>query len=256
MLTNVDSIEFNYSEEDKKLFKPEQREHWKNIQRHYLDLRKKCLQEITLPQSGTHREWITSRVNYHTSPSLIRLLYLTEGFCNSSKTFNAVSSAVLVKAMVEIPLHLGYITWILSEHNSFEEIKSELHKLAFGNRDPESGLTTSGKVTQKILYTRSDEMVKKIFKKNPSAINIFESLYKDANATGHHNYEARMLTGIQNKDTWKAKDRKESFVFFSNNIFQFFMHCDAVLGMSGLLLKAIDHYLSHLPLNFPGHETT
>ena len=249
--TNIDSIVFDFSEEDKKLFSDDQKRHWANIQGFYEKLKARCSGEIEIPISASHKEWITARVNLHITTSLMRLLYLVEGFCGVTKNFNSVASAVFVKAMTEVPLHLGYLVWILVEHNDFESIRIELSKLAFGNRDKGVGLTVSSKISQKDLYTHSDAMIGKFFKDQPSTINIFETLYKEANATGHHNYEGRnMLCGLQNNSTWYAKDRKELFVFYSNNIFQFFMHCDAILGMSHVFLNAIDHYLNQLPDNF------
>lgn len=250
MQTNISSINFDYSERDKKLFQPETHKHWENISKDYNILRKKRIKKIDLVQSGSHKDWITSRVNLHVSQSLFRMLYLVEEFRNSTVSFNSVAGAALIKSIVEIPLHFGYILWVLSEIHDFEKIRTELGKIAFGNRSEKSGLTTSGKITHAELYKKSDTMIKKLFKGKDSDIQIFESMYKDANATGHHNYEARMLTGIQNKDIWKAGDRKKLFVFFSNNIFPFFMHCDAALSMSTVLLKAIDHYLKHMPTNF------
>ena len=249
--TNLNSIALNFSEEDKKLFSEEQKRHWENIQKFYEKLQKRCLPEVKTPISASHKIWITARVNLHTTTSLMRLLYLVEGFRDVSEKFNGVASAVFIKAMTEVPLHLGHLVWILSEHNDFESIRAELSKLAFGNRDKGVGLTVSSKISQKDLYTHSDAMIKKFFKDQPSTINIFETLYKEANATGHHNYEGRnLLCGVQNDDTWRAKDRKEWFKFISNNIFQFFMHCDAILGMSDVFLSAIDHYLNQMPENF------
>lgn len=249
--TNINLIAFDFSEEDKKLFSDDQKQHWANIENFYEKLKNRCLPEIEIPASASHKKWITARVNLHTTTSLMRLLYLAEGFCGVSKNFNAVASAVFAKGMIEIPLHLGHLAWILAEHNDFESIRTELHKLAFGNRNKETGLTTSSKISQKDLYTHSDEMIKKLFKGQSTTINIFETLYKEANATGHHNYEGRnVLCGVQNNDIWHAKDRKEWFVFISNNIFQFFMYCDATMEMSDIFLKAIDHYLNQLPENF------
>jgi hypothetical protein len=249
--TNTNSINLVFNEEDTKLFSDDQKRHWENTQKFYGKLRERCLPDIEIPISTSHKKWITARVNLHTTTSLMRLLYLVEGFCDVSKKFNAVASAVFVKAMTEIPLHLGYLVWILAEHNDFESIRTELSKLAFGNRDKGVGLTVSSKISQKDLYTHADAMIKKFFKDQPSTINIFETLYKEANATGHHNYEGRnLLCGVQNDDTWHAKDRKEWFVFMSNNIFQFFMHCDAILGMSDVFLNAIDYYLNQMPENF------
>ena len=249
--TNNKLIALHYNEEDKKLFNDNQKRYWENIQKFYEKLQKRCLPEITIPKSASHKEWITARVNLHTTTSLMRLLYLVEGFIGVSESFNAVASAVFVKGMTEVPLHLGHLAWILSEHNDFESIRTELFKLAFGNRDKGIGLTVSSKISQKDLYIHSDAMIKKFFKNQPTTINIFETLYKEANAIGHHNYEGRnLLCGVQNSDTWRMKDRKEWFVFISNNIFQFFMHCDAILTMSDIFLNAVDHYLNQLPENF------
>jgi hypothetical protein len=200
-----------------------------------------------LPQSGIHKDWLKARVDLHVTTSLMRLLYLVESFVDSANKFNAVACAIHIKAMAEIPMHLGYINWVLYSHNSFGEIKEHLHKIAFGNRSKESGLTKSAKVSQKDLYKHSDEMLKKFFKHDQKSINMMERLYKEANATGHNNYEGRMLTGVQHGDTWTPRDRKEWFVFYSSNIFQFFLHCDLALGVSSTFLKAIDHYFDEIP---------
>src|SRR3989344_1485744 len=211
--TNIDSVSFNFSEEDKKLFTNQQHEHWKNIEECYIKLKSRCIEKIELPQSGTHKEWIASRVALHTTPSIMRMLYLTEAFCEAAKSFNSVSCAALIKALTEIPLHFGYIVWVLDSTKDFEVIREKMRALAFGHIDSKIGLTTRSNVSQKELYERSDEMMKKFFKEHPSSINLFETMYKESNATGHHNYEARMLCGLQNGDTWSAKSRKEQFVF-------------------------------------------
>ncbi len=249
--TTANSITFRYSEEDKRLFKDDQKQRWKSIEHFYQKLRERCLEEVDIPISASHKAWISARVNLHITTSLMRLLYLTESLRDASINFNSVAAAIHIKAMVEIPLHLGYLVWILDGHGDFQSIRRELSKIAFGNRDKQTGLTASNKISQRTFYTRSDAMIKKFFKDEPSNINIFETLYKEANATGHHNYEARnLLCGVQNNDVWCVKDRKEWFVFISNNIFQFFMHCEAILGMSQVFLETIDHYVSQLPENF------
>lgn len=249
--TNLDKIVFDYDRKDSELFNSTQHEHWRNIEDFYSKLQGRCLLEVKLPQTGAPKGWVVSRVNLHVSQVLMRLLYLTETFCDSSKKFNATSSAAMIKAMTEVPLHLGYIVWVLKNHNDLESTQVELGKIAFGNRDPKSGFTTSSKVTQKVFYTRADEMVKSIFKKAPSTIDIFERLYKDANAIGHNNYEARMLTGIQDGDTWRAGDRKELFVIFSNSMFPLFFYCDTILSMSHVFLQVIDHHAKYLPTDWP-----
>jgi len=250
--TTANSITFKYSEEDEKLFKDDQKQHWQDIEHFYQKLRERCLDEVRIPVSASHKAWISARVNLHITTSLMRLLYLTESFRDASINFNSVATAVHIKAMTEIPLHLGYLVWILDSHSDFQSIRRELSKIAFGNRDKHTGLTASNKISQRTFYARSDAMIKKFLKDEPSSINIFETLYKEANAAGHHNYEGRnLLCGVQNDDIWGAKDRKEWFVFISNNIFQFFMHCDAILSMSHIFLGAIDHYINQLPENFP-----
>ncbi len=249
MNLNKKQIKFLYSKEHKNLFNSQQLVHFSSIEKIYIKLLSRCVPQVDLPVSTTHKKWIASRVNLHVNTSIMRLLYLTENFCDASKKFNAPAVAVLVKAMLEIPLHMGYLVWILSEARNlgFEKIRIELDKIAFGNRDKNTGLTYSGKINAKTYYERADAMVKKLFKDYPESINIFEKMYKESNATGHHNHEAQMLCGIQNGGSWKAKDRMELFQLFTNSIFQFFMHCDALLGMTDIFLSAIDHYLENLP---------
>ncbi len=251
MNTNSKIISFDYNLDDQKLFDEHQKRHWENIQRYYKSLGALCLDEVHIPISASHKDWISARVNQHATSSLMRLLYLAESFCDASKNFNSVTAAVHIKAMAEIPFHLGYLVWILAEHSDFQSIKEELGKIAFGDREKKTGLTAHSKISQKTFYQIGDKMMRKFFKSDPKQIDLLEHIYKEANATGHHNYEARMLVGIQNNGTWKAKDRKESFVFFSNNIFQFFLNCDAILMTSSIFMDALQHYLENLPQYFP-----
>jgi hypothetical protein len=94
-------------------------------------------------------------------------------------------------------------------------------------------------------------MIEKHFQAEPSTLKIFRTVYKEANATGHHNYEGRnLLMGVQKGDTWTPKDRKEWFVFLTSNIFQVFLHAGTILSMSSFFVNAIDHYLAGLPDRF------
>lgn len=260
MQLNKKQIKFHFTKRHLKLFTSDQHQHIASIEKAYAKLLSKCTIHAKLPISCSHKEWITSRVKLHMNTSLMRLLYLTEGFCDTAQKFNAPATAVLIKAVVEIPLHMGYLVWILCDDAkqdpqdsakrvglTFNEIREELDKISFGIRDKNTQLTFKGKISAKEYYEKADAMVKKHFIDQPSSINIFETMYKEANATGHHNYEALMLCGIQNKYVWNARDRTELFQFFSNNLFQFFMHCDAILGMTSIFLSAIEHYLAVLP---------
>lgn len=250
--TNEPSIHFDFNENDSPLFTEDQQRHWKEIEDFYLKLLKRCRNNIEIPTSGTHKNWISQRVTLHVTTSLMRLLYLAESFCDASKKFNFVAAAVHVKAMVEVPLHLGYLVWILDSHSDFQSIKEHLFKLSFGNRDPNTGLTSSAKIPQRTLYKKADKMMDKFFKDDPQKIKIFETLYKEANATGHHNYEGRNISvGVMLDKTWEIRDRKTWFVFLTNNIFQCFLHASAVFSMSFVFLDALDHYLTQMPENLP-----
>jgi len=251
MKTNPYKISFDYNYNDQIFFDEHQKRHWENIQKNYENLRSLCLDEIYIPVSASHKDWISARVSQHATTSLMRLLYLVESFRDATKNFNAVAAAVHIKAMAEIPFHLGYLVWILAKHSTFQSIKEELGKIAFGNKGKETGLTASSKISQKTFYRVGDKMMREFFKDDPKQVNILEYIYKEANATGHHNYEARMLVGLQNNGTWKAKDRKESFVFYCNNIFQFFLHCDAILSTSSIFMNALEYYLKNLPESLP-----
>jgi len=248
MNTTLDSISFDYTESDKALFKNDQERYWKEISNSYVQLRSRCVDQLKILESGTHKEWIRQRVEVHMVTSIMRLLYLVESFRDSALKYNAAASAVQIKAMVEIPFHLGYLVWILSSHTKFEDVRSELSKIAWGNIDEETRLTSTANISQKTFYTRADEMIERHFKDQPATIKIFRTIYKEANATGHHNYEGRnVLMGVQEGDCWMPKDRKEWFIFLSSNIFQFFFHCSTILGMSCIFVKAIDYYLDRLP---------
>jgi hypothetical protein len=251
METLKPSILFGYSEADKALFQNDQERHWKDIEQFYIKIKNRCVDELKISPSGTHKSWVKQRVEMHMVTSLIRMLYLVESFKEASLNFNAVAAAIHIKAMAEVPMHLGYLVWILSSNSKFEEIRAELAKIAWGTKDATTGLTGRASITQKEFYTRADEMIEKHFKDQPSTIKIFETIYKEANAIGHHNYEGRnILVGVQKGETWNLKDRKEWFIFLTSNIFQVFLHCSTILGMSSFFINAIDHYLAQLPENF------
>jgi hypothetical protein len=251
-MTNADSIKFEYIKEDEDLFNSDQKELWKSIEQKYLELKNKCLDNIEIKTSCSHKEWVTCRVNLHVTTSIMRLLYLTESFCDNSKKFNSVASAANIKSMVEIPMHLGYLLWIISEHSTFDTIKPKLHALAFGNRDHDTGLTNNPLISQKELHKKTDLMLKKLFDNDENTLNIIETVYKEANAIGHHNFEGRnLLNGVQNGDAsggvWRQKDRKEWFVFISGQIFQLFFYADTILQITSVLENAIAHCIEHLP---------
>ncbi len=251
MNTTLESISFDYSDADKALFENGQDAHWQHIEEYYVTLRARCVDELKISESGTHKAWISQRVEMHMVTSIMRLLYLTESFRDASVKFNATAAAVHIKAMVEVPFHLGYLLWILCTHKKFEEMKAELAKVAWGIQDADTGLTGKANITQKDFYTHADEMIEKHFKDEPSTIKIFKTIYKEANAFGHHNFEGRnALVGVQKGDTWKPKDRKEWFIFMTSNIFQVFLYAGTILSMSSFFVNAIDHYLAELPDNF------
>jgi len=130
-------------------------------------------------------------------------------------------------------------------------MREELAKITWGKKDDKTHLTYKANITQKEFYTRADEMIEKHFKDQPSTIKIFETVYKEGNAIGHHNYEARnVMIGVLGKKAWKPKDRKEWFIFLSSHIFQLFLHAGTILGMSVFFVNAIDHYLENLPERF------
>lgn len=250
MKTTLEAIELNYSDADKALFENDQGRHWSRIEEYYSILRERCLDEIQMPLEATHRVWVTSRVNRLLVTSLMRLLYLGESFCDASLKFNAPSAAVHVKAMVEPVLHIANLVWILEHyHNDFEQIRTELDRMAFGRS--ESGLTASARISQKELYRRADEIMNG-YKESEAEddLNVFETLYKEANATGHHNFEGRdVLIGQTDfvNHVWRPADRKQWFVFISSNVFQFFLHTGVVFSMSSVFVGHIDHYLENMP---------
>lgn len=249
MFLNQEKISFEYSDADRKLFGPKQINDMESIKKCYSDLFRKIKVKNILPVEATHKEWITSRVHLHANTSIMRLLYLTEAFCQSANSFNSVSIAANIKSMMEIPLHMGYLVWIISKLNNFDAIRKELQKLAFGNRNPVTGLTDKPKVSGRDLSEKTDLIMEEHFDQVGSLFNL---LYKDSNAIGHHNFEGRdMLCGLQDdQGTWHAKDRKKHFQFYANNIFQFFLYGDVILSATGTLFNMMEHYLKHLPENF------
>ena len=246
MISNKNSIKFTFNKTDKKLFSTEQKDDFKEIEKYYSKLHARLEEKICISDNGTHKQWITERVKLHINTSIIRLLYLTEAFCNSAKHFNSVATGSLIKSMLEIPLHIGFLAWVLSEEKKFKDIRKQLIKIAFGLRDKKTSMTIQSKVTRRELCEKTDAVMKKSFKKQS---DFFKWLYKESNVIGHHSFEGReMLCGIMDKyGCWQAKDRKESFQFYSNNIFQFFFYCNSILGLTDILLNATEHYLKQLP---------
>lgn len=235
-----------YSKTQRKLFDKDQRRLIKNIEETYVELRALCVDHVDLPQTGTHKEWIKSRVLLQTNFAIVRLLHLTESFAKSARDFNGAACSTLAKGMAEIVLNMGYICWIVSSDHDFKKIQKELDKLMWGNRDQETGLTSSGKVSHRDMYERADEEMAKLSGKK-EVVDTFEKLYKGSNAVGHHNYEATMFCGLQNEDVWNAKDRKESFFFLVEKIFQLFLYASTTLVMTKIFLTAINHYVESMP---------
>lgn len=251
MATTLEAISFNYSEEDAKLFQNEQDRHWRNIEEKYLLLRNRCMEEIPTPVQTTQNIWVRTRTNRLLTTSIMRLLYLTESFRDSAIQFNAPATAVQVKAMVEPGLHIANLAWVLENHrNNFDSIRVEFDRMAFGRRD-RGELTTRARISHRDLYRRADTLLSRL--ENTSGenhlINVFETIYQEANATGHHNFEGRdTLIGVTDtNNTWHPRDRKEWFTFMSSNIFQFFLHTSTIFTMSHIFIGMIDHYLEHLP---------
>ncbi|MEX0918486.1 MAG: hypothetical protein WDZ85_00740 [Candidatus Paceibacterota bacterium] len=258
MTTTLEVLSFEYSDEDVALFQNDQQRHWESIERYYPLLRLRCLDEIPTPIETSQREWITTRSNRLLTTSIMRLLYLAESFRDACLKFNGPATAIHAKAMIEPVLHISNIAWILEHHNAdFEQIRREFDQMAFGRRDG-GGLTTRARISNRQLYTRADELMQRLGNgaENTPDINVFETLYKEANATGHHNFEGRdILIGVTDKnDVWRPKDRKEWFIFMSSNIFQFFLHTSTVLSMSHIFVGMIDHYLNQLPERLSGTE--
>lgn len=235
-----------YSKEERKLFPKTQQRFFSDIAKNYKLLHGQYVDTVILPESGTHKEWIAARVTMHVNSAIMRLLYLTESFAHSANAHNGVACSTLVKGMVEIPLHLGYLVWVLSSDHNFKKVRRELDKMAFGSRDAKTGLTSVSKVNNKEMYQKTDEQMGKLFE-DKKITDIFERLYKESNAVGHHNYEATMFCGLQNGDTWHSKDRKENFIFLTSKIFQIFLYVSTILFMSNMFLKAIRHYQKHMP---------
>lgn len=251
MTTTLETLSFNYSNEDVTLFQNDQQRHWESIKKYYPLLRARCLEEIPTPVETNQGEWVTTRSNRLLTTSIMRLLYMGESFRDASIRFNGPAAAIHAKAMVEPVLHIANIAWILEHHNTnFEQIRREFDQAAFGQRDRD-GLTTRARISNRQLYTRADELMQRLGngEEDTPDINVFETLYQEANATGHHNFEGRdILIGVTDKnDVWRPKDRKEWFIFMSSNIFQFFLHASTVFSMSYIFVGMIDHYLKQLP---------
>lgn len=252
-MTTQETINFNYSPEDVKLFKNNQEVNWRAIENSYIQIRLRCMGEIIMPSTASHKVWIEARVNRLLVTSIMRLLYLGESFQDTSLKFNAPSTAVHVKAMVEPVLHVANLVWILRHKDNFDEIRAELARMAYCNRATNE-LTTSAKISQKELYTRADELIhlytEGVEKEYP---NLFQILYQDSNATGHHNFEGRdMLIGLPDKqNVWRPKDRKEWFIFLSSNIFPFFMYTRMIFSMTSIFIGEIDYHLENMPDTLP-----
>jgi len=256
MTTTLETLSFGYSDEDAALFQNDQQRYWDSIEEYYPLLRERCLDEIPTPTITNQREWVRTRTNRLLTTSIMRLLYLGESFRDASLKFNGPAAAVHAKAMVEPVLHIANIAWILENHNvDFDQIRIEFSQMAFGRRDG-GGLTTRANISNRQLYRRADELMRQLGNSEDDTpdINVFETLYQEANATGHHNFEGRdTLVGVTDEnDIWHPKDRKEWFIFMSSNIFQFFLYTSTVFSMSHIFVGIIDHYLEQLPERLSG----
>lgn len=127
--------------------------------------------------------------------------------------------------------------------------------MAFGDRREDSGLTASPRINHTDLTQRADALMRRFGgdDREDDAINVFETIYRESNAVGHHNFEGRdILAGTTDEnDIWRPEPRKEWFIFISSNIFPFFLHTSALFGMSNIFVRTIDHYLENMPESLP-----
>ncbi len=157
-----------------------------------------------------------SRVQLFLSQSVLRALYLKEEVAHSLNANNFPAFYSIVKSLMEIPAQLGYLTYMLYENKSGEDIWKELNKLIFGHR---GGLTKIereniniltafdklDKVLQNIGMSEAISQEEKEKIKNEKAMRTF---YEDICNFGHPNFMAHLPVGALNDEMWKAKTPK------------------------------------------------
>src|SRR4030042_1910122 len=78
--------------------------------------------------------FIQSRVQTFLSQSLLRSLFLKDEIVHSLNSNNFPAFYAITKSFLEISAQLGYLTYILYENKSDEELREALNKLMFSHR--------------------------------------------------------------------------------------------------------------------------
>ena len=169
--------------------------------------------------------FIQSRVQMFMSQTLLRSLFIKDEIVRSLNSNNFPAFYALVKSFLEIPAQLGYLTYILYENKSNEELKNALNKLVFSHKGGLTEIKGKEPINIMTMFDKLDFVLRKMRLSettDPEEIKKFKvdkpmrTIYEDICNFGHPNFMAYLSVGKINKEGfWVAKDPKklESYKF-------------------------------------------
>ncbi len=189
------------------------------------DILKYIYDNIKIASETDIETFFQSRIQMFLSQTLLRSLFLKEDIVHALNSNNFPAFYALAKAFLEIPAQLGYLTYILYENKSDEELKETLSTMIFAHqggltteieRKPINIMTMFDKLDavlekMELLQVLDKEKIKDIKKQKPMRV-----LYEDVCNFGHPNFMSHLSVGKINKDGyWEAKnpDKLESYKY-------------------------------------------
>ncbi|HEY4513556.1 MAG TPA: hypothetical protein VJH06_03530 [Candidatus Paceibacterota bacterium] len=201
-------------------------EDFKLIDDYKQNILKYIYDNIKIGPETNFETFFQSRIQMFLSQTLLRSLFLKDQMVHALNTNNFPAFYALAKAFLEIPAQLGYITYILYEDKSEEELKDALRKMVFAHQ---GGLTTEIElkpINVLTMFDKLDLVLKKIdlsqtiddeeIKKIKEGKLLMRTIYEDVCNFGHPNFMSHLSVGKINKDGyWEAKnpDKLESYKY-------------------------------------------
>ena len=174
---------------------------------------------IKIGKESDFETFIQSRIQLYLSQTLLRSLFLKDQIMKALNANNFPAFYALLKAFMEIPAQLGYLTYILYEDKPIEELRESLRKLVFAHS---GGLTTEINLKPINIMTmldKTDIVLENIEIFGKTDINeikqikkekIMRTVYEDICNFGHPNFMSHLsVGGINKKGYWKSKNPKK-----------------------------------------------
>lgn len=178
--------------------------------------------------------FIQSRIQAFLSQSLLRSLFLKDEIVHSLNSNNFPAFYAITKSFLEISAQLGYLTYILYENKSDEEIREALNKLMFSHKGGLSEIKGAEPISVMTMFDKLDIVLQKSAVseiEDPGEIKRIKgekpmrTIYEDICNFGHPNFMAHLSVGKINKEGyWVAKDPKKLESYKYELYAGFYMH--------------------------------